>query len=264
MRIEKANQHNISILKDRSVILFMNFEEFLSRLKFIFIKPNTPLPLIVIRLIRYIERKAFISFEILNIKIPSEFAYLKWQFYLIRKIPKFSAIALGYLINVAVSNLCDDESFVNVGVWNGFTFISGLLNNASKKCIGIDNFSEFGGPKEAFLARFEKYKNKNHLFYEINYLEYFRNIHKGPIGFYIYDGEHSYANQMEGLKVAEPHFSKNCLVLVDDINFQDPWRATFDFLKQSHNKYKVLLCSKTYSNLHPTLWNGVLIFRRVA
>jgi hypothetical protein len=242
----------------------MDLEKFLSQMKFIFIKPKTPLPLIIIRIMRYIEKKAFISFEILNTNIPREYAHLKWQFYLIRKIPKFSSIALGYLINVAVSNLNDNDSFVNVGVWNGFTFISGLINNANKKCIGIDNFSEFGGPKENFLARFEKYNNKNHFFYEMNYIEYFRKIHKGSIGFYIYDGEHSYENQLEGLKVAEPFFSKNCLVFVDDINFQDPWRATFDFLKQSHYKYKILLCAKTYSNLHPTLWNGILIFRRVA
>jgi methyltransferase family protein len=161
--------------------------------------------------------------------------------------------------------MAQDTRFLNVGVWNGFTLLSGMIGNPDKPCVGVDNFSEFGGPREKFLRRFNKHKSANHNFYDIDYREYFSKVHSGKIGFYIYDGDHHYEHQMLGLRLAEPFFAKNCVVLVDDTNAVDdtePRQATLDFINHNKDKYEILLDAQTRWNGHPTFWNGILIFRK--
>lgn len=77
-------------------------------------------------------------------------------------VPKMSTFAIGAMINRGVSFMPDNTCFINVGVWNGFTFFCGVKDNPQKKCIGVDNFSQFGEPKDQFLKRFEDYRKSNH------------------------------------------------------------------------------------------------------
>ena len=178
-------------------------------------------------------------------------------------IPKMSTFAIGVVIDSLVSKLRSNACYVNIGVWNGFTFLSGLVNNPHKKCIGVDNFSEFGSPREEFMARFNRYKSDSHHFYEMDYEHYFREVHRDSIGFYIYDGEHSYRNQLKGLQIAEQFFSDDCIILIDDTNIFDVHQATIDFMAQSKHKYEVILDQKTFHNAHPTYWNGLIVFQKI-
>src|SRR5207244_4980279 len=66
-------------------------------------------------------------------------------------------------------------------LWNGFTFLAGMIGNPGKVCIGIDNFSEYGGPRDAFNSRFDRYKSQKHHFYDMDYAEYFSRLDKGLI-----------------------------------------------------------------------------------
>lgn len=177
-------------------------------------------------------------------------------------IPKMSTFAIGAIVNQAVAQMPADQAFVNVGVWNGFTFLSGLAGNPDRPCVGIDNFSQFGGPRDDFLARFQAYRGPRHEFHDLDYADYFTQVHRGPIGVYIYDGEHSYTNQLKGLQTAEPFFSENCIIVVDDTNWIEPWKATFDFVSQSAHRYRILLDQTTCQNGHPSFWNGVLVLQR--
>jgi hypothetical protein len=176
-------------------------------------------------------------------------------------IPKMSTYALGALINRGVRLMPAGSSFVNVGVWHGFTFLAGMVGNPTRVCVGVDNFSQFGGPRDEFLARFEKYRSPNHRFCDMDYEEYFRGAHRGPIGFYVYDGEHSYENQLKGLRLAEPFFAPGCHVLVDDTNLARVRRATLDFIEGSSKNYEIIFDRPTSGNGHPTFWNGVMVLR---
>jgi hypothetical protein len=138
-----------------------------------------------------------------------------------------------------------------------------MAGNGRKKCIGVDNFSEFGGPREAFLTRFNAYKGTSHRFFEMDYREYFSQVHREPIGFYVYDGNHSYSNQLTGLEAAEPFFSQGSIILIDDANYDHVRRATMDFIDKSSFEYKIVLDQTTFCNNHPTLWNGVIVLQRV-
>ncbi|KEQ26348.1 class I SAM-dependent methyltransferase [Paenibacillus tyrfis] len=204
-----------------------------------------------------------IDFELANTKLPEADQQTKESLYELCKIPRMSTLALGAIINKGVSQMDNHHAFVNVGVWHGFTFIAGIVNNPNKTCIGVDNFSEFGGPQEEFSSRFSDYKSESHSFNNMDYVDYFIHTHTDPIGFYIYDGAHDYDNQLKGLQLAEPYFANNCMIMVDDTNWEQPRRATLDFMANSVNDYKILFDASTAYNGHPTFWNGVIIFQKI-
>lgn len=240
----------------------MEYQEYIVGIAFRFLQPHMAVPRGYHRLAWLLE-KAGLSAESLNTSLPDDARGMRRRLREICRIQKMSTFAVGAMINRGVSHMPDSEVFVNVGVWRGFTFLSGLIGNERKRCVGIDNFSEFGGPKEEFLERFNRYKGANHSFHAMDYVTYFAKVHQGPIGYYLYDGHHGYDSQLQGLQVAEPFFSRNCIVMVDDTNWDEPRRATMDFIAQSPHRYKILLDATTSCNRHPTLWNGVIVFQRV-
>jgi hypothetical protein len=239
-----------------------NFVDYISRITFRFIKPHTPwLPMGFARFTPW--RRFGTALELANTKIPYCEGEMKTDLRKICDIPRMSTFAIGAIVNEGVSVMKEAEVFVNVGVWHGFTLLSGMVNNARKRCIGVDDFSEFGGPRKAFLRRFNSYKRPNHEFYEMHYLDYFSNAHEGKIGFYLYDGNHSYEDQISALRAAEPFFSERCLILIDDANYSEVREAAMDFISSSSHEYRTLLDRTTFCNHHPTFWNGIMILRRI-
>jgi len=234
----------------------MNIETFISGIRFSFIEPLDT----GIGLLTNIGIPS--SVDIQNTILPYNDKELKEALKDVCQIPRMSTFAIGAIINHIVSHMDPGESFVNVGVWYGFTFLAGLVNNGDKKCIGIDNFSEFDGPKNEFIESFERNRSENHQFFEMDYDDYFRNVHDEPIGFYVYDGNHSKENQKRGLEAAEPFFSEDCLILVDDINWAEPMEGTEEFLLQSKYQYDMIARIQTGNNWHPTYWNGIALLQR--
>lgn len=204
-----------------------------------------------------------VSLEVANTRLPADRRAARAPLKrLVRSVPKMSTYANAALIDKAVSAMPPNTAFVNVGVWHGFSFLAGIAANPDRECVAIDNFSQFGGPKAEFLGRHEALRSPNHHFHEMDYEAYFATVHRGPIGFYIYDGEHSYRNQLRGLEAAEPFFADGCVVMVDDTNDPEPRQATLDFITRRPGRYRILFDQATACNSHPTFWNGVLLFER--
>ncbi|MCA1961665.1 MAG: class I SAM-dependent methyltransferase [Desulfomonile sp.] len=253
----------------------MDFNQFLSAVSFRFVKPYTPLPVSTRSLrkslahIRETGKPGWLSrlgtiLEYANTVIPDDGRGTRRALMKLCGIPRMSTLAVASIINQAVARMPGDHRCVNVGVWHGFTLLAALVNNPDKTCIGVDNFATFGGPREAFLRRFNSSKSPNHYFYDMDYEEYFAHVHTGHIGFYLYDGNHDYANQLRGLEVAEPHFGAGCIIMVDDTNWSAPHRAVEDFMARRPGEYRLLLDAKTRSNCHPTLWNGLMVLKKTA
>jgi hypothetical protein len=177
------------------------------------------------------------------------------------RLPRMSTFAIGAMINQGVAQLAEGTAFLNIGVWHGYTFFSGLADNDKKRCIGVDNFSLKNSPREKFLKRLERFASPKHSFHEMDFREYLTKVHRTPIGFYLFDGPHHYADQFEGLQLAEPYFAENCLVMVDDCNWDQVRGANLDFMQKSPNEYRVLLDKRTPKSGHPTYWNGLMIFQ---
>lgn len=226
------------------------FKEFIKGISFGEIQPHTP------------SKGGGAELELSNTVFSVDDQAIKEGLRDLLAIPRMSTLAIGGMINRCVALLTEDQAYVNVGVWHGFTFLCGVVGNEQHPCIGIDNFSQFGSPRNAFLERFEQYKTQQQQFYDMDYEEYFQTVHKTPIGLYIYDGEHSYANQLKGLQLAEPFFAENCIVMVDDTNWAEPRQATLDFIAASSYDYDILFDVTTCGNGHPTFWNGLMVLQR--
>jgi Methyltransferase domain len=176
-------------------------------------------------------------------------------------IRRMSRLTNAALLNAAVRSMPGDRAFVNVGVWNGFTMLAAMAGNDEKLCIGVDNFSEFGGPKKAFLERFTSRRSSRHCFFDQDYVDFFAAGLDRPLGVYLYDGEHSYENQYRGLMVADPFYADDAVVVVDDTNLDRARDATLRFARDSRLEWRVLYDQRTADLRHPTLWNGLMILR---
>ena len=234
---------------------------FASGIRFAMVQPDTPLTPWRLRL-RGLVVRAGMEFDVAITRLPERRKETRARLSDLCRIPRMSTYALGAIINRIVAGLPAGQAFVNVGVWNGFTLLAGMAGNADRRCVGVDNFSEFGGPRAAFLARFEARRSDLHEFHDMDYRAYLDGVHRGPIGFYIYDGDHAYEHQLRGLEVAEPHLAPGAWLLVDDTNDEEPRRATLDFVAARRGEYAVVFDRRTASNLHPTFWNGVMLVRR--
>ena len=239
----------------------MTLEQYVQAIRFRWLQPGFPMSLY--RPLAWLARLAGRNLEITNTRVPGAETAMKLRLQPLCDIPRMSTFAVGAIINHAVANLNPAHSFVNVGVWNGFSLLCGMADNPGQRCIGIDNFSQFGGPRTEFMERFGVCASPQHHFFDMDYRRYFEQEHQGEIGLYIYDGEHSYRNQLEGLRIAEPHLSNDALIIVDDTNWEMPRKATLDFMQESELEYQVVFDAGTCFPGHPTFWNGLMVIRRV-
>lgn len=178
------------------------------------------------------------------------------------RTPRLSTVAIAYIINRLVQYMPKDQAYLNIGVWCGFSLFAGMIGNEDKQCIGVDNFSDPRSTKSIFERQYNVFKNEHSQFYEMDYLEYFRTVHKEPIGVYFYDGDHSYEHQYTGLEVADSFLTTGSYVLVDDTNTEAPYDATMSFVEKHGGQYTVVLDAKTANNGHPTFWDGLLILKK--
>ena len=238
----------------------MDFASYVQGISFRFLQPSRPRPH-GFRALAMLLRKFGLHPEVANTRLPADERTMKRRLRQACRIPRMSTFAVGAVINRAVSQLSGEECFLNIGVWNGYTFLSGLVDNAGKRCIGVDNFSHNNSPREAFLKRFQKFRGARHTFHEMDFRDYLHTAHHNPIGFYLFDGPHTYQDQLDGLQLAEPFFADNCIVMVDDCNWEQVSAANLDFIAQSPNRYRMLLNERTPQSGHPTWWNGLMVFQ---
>ena len=247
----------------------MTFTEYIQQVGFHTVQPDTPMG--GSWGVSYEERA---DAELLNLRLPD--TMVKERLQVLRDVPRLSTFANAAIINYGVSCLIDGTCYLNVGTWHGFSLFAGMVGNPDKYCIGVDNFSglrqahvdeRVDKPVEAFLARFNQIRGERHTFHQMDYLEYLKTVHQTPIGFYFYDGEHNYLNQLQGLRLAEPFFTDDCIVMVDDTNWPAPRNATLDFIAHSKNTYRILLDQQPVKEgdfAHPTFWNGIIVFERTS
>lgn len=160
----------------------------------------------------------------------------------------------------------EDARYLEIGTWKGSSVCSAMYGNKAN-VICIDNWSEFGGPKNEFLQNFEKYKGYNNAFFIEN--DCFKvDISVLPkFNIYMYDGNHSNYSHYKALL----HYY-NCLddifiYILDDWNCEDVRNGTIDAIKALN--LKVLYEKEirlTHDNSHTPLdiainswWNGLYV-----
>lgn len=130
------------------------------------------------------------------------------------------------LINNLVGSM-PEARYLEVGSWAGSTACSAMVGNRVT-VVCIDNWSEFGGPKDLFLANTEACLTPNIAFTFIE--SDFRAVDYGAIGrfnIYLFDGPHSQQDQYDGLAMAMPALDDQFIFIVDDWNWQAVRDGTF-------------------------------------
>jgi len=158
-----------------------------------------------------------------------------------------------YLVNTLIA-LTPDARYLEVGSWAGSTACSAMHGNAlAITC--IDNWSEFGGPKDVFLENVRACANEHMRF---NFIESdFRAVDYGAIGrynVYLFDGPHEAADQADGVLLAQPALDDSYTLIVDDWNAPHVRQGTIEALQKLGGPVVCGIEIRTTKNdTHPTV-----------
>lgn len=137
-----------------------------------------------------------------------------------------------YFINNLVGSI-EDARYLEVGTWAGSTACSALYGN-KVKTVCIDNWAEFGGPKELFFSNIEKIKS---LDIDFSFIESDSNLVDytsiGKFNVYMYDGDHSEINQYNGIINALPALDDTFILIIDDWNWERVRVGTFNAINDA-------------------------------
>lgn len=134
-----------------------------------------------------------------------------------------------HFINHLIRNLgrCN---YLEVGSWMGSTLCAAIHGNAVH-AVAIDNWSQFGGPKHAFLANLDRFLTPE---VTVGFLEGdFRAVSFAdlaaaykPFSVYLFDGPHEEVDQYDGLVRALPALTDCFVFICDDWNWAQVRRGT--------------------------------------
>lgn len=182
-------------------------------------------------------------------------------------VPRLSTPAIGSLIRQIVGSMPANHVYLNIGVWNGYSFFAGLLSDPPHACHGVDSWRDDLGkaPKDAFHVEYNKHRHEESRFYDMDYIQYFKTLDpKTKIGLYFYDADHDYGPTLEALDLSDPFIPVGGLIMVDDINREDPCGATMDFIESSKGRYRAALWVTCDNGMDPVWWNGIAILEKIA
>lgn len=160
----------------------------------------------------------------------------------------------------------NDARYLEIGTWKGSSVCAAMCNNKAN-VICIDNWSEFGGPKNEFLENFNKFKgNNNATFIEDDC--YKVDVTKLPkFNIYMYDGNHSNESHYKALLHYYECLDDIFIFIVDDWNWEDVRNGTLNSIQKLN--LKVLYEKEirlTWDNsvtpeplLSKTWWNGIYV-----
>ncbi len=152
-----------------------------------------------------------------------------------------------------------------IGSHRGATFCSTICDNEYiKNAICCDNFTEFddGTVRQELISNTEKYRPKNCTltFIEKDCFTIKKSEIPQSIDLYIYDGAHDYESQKKAFTYFKDFLADECIVVVDDYNWDNVKNGTqdgliqcgFEILFQKHLGYGVESDGNGW-------WNGLFV-----
>jgi predicted O-methyltransferase YrrM len=169
------------------------------------------------------------------------------------------------LLNVAARCLDPGESYVEVGTYHGTSLIAALLENDGDY-VALDNWSLGDGSREQLernLTRFGLAGRPTLI--EGDAFEMLRSgaLDGRRVGVYYYDNGHEYEQQLDGMRLIEPHLVDDALVIVDDTDWERVEHAVDDYLEQQPQATEVLRIDGKDRG-HPEWWEGMRVLRWAA
>jgi hypothetical protein len=165
----------------------------------------------------------------------------------IRYMDGMSGKKYRYFINNLVATV-PDARYLEIGSHSGSTACSALFGNKVKATC-IDNWSEFGGPKQWFMHNINNVLTPD---IDFKFIESdFRKVDYSSIGkynIYMFDGPHFEKDQYDGIELVQDALDDQYVLIVDDYNWSHIQKGTQDAL--NHVGHKVL------ASIVVTTWIG--------
>jgi hypothetical protein len=137
-----------------------------------------------------------------------------------------------HFINNLISSVPNCR-YLEIGCWKGSTLCSALYEN-NIVAYAVDNWSEFGGPKDEFQDNVNKTiaESSDDVDIDCQFEEnHYKNIEFNNIGkynVYLYDGPHAYEDQYNALTLGLEALDDEFIFICDDWNW--------DFLREATKK----------------------------
>ena len=137
-----------------------------------------------------------------------------------------------------LNNICSrpETRYFEVGTWQGSTFISAVYGNENslKSIVSNDNWSMFGGPKDAFFANCAKLiPNASFVFSDQDTFSIeLKDTFTKSINTYFYDGDHAALAQEKALTYFNETLDDLFIYIVDDWNRETVREGTFKAIKK--------------------------------
>jgi agmatinase len=147
-------------------------------------------------------------------------------------LPGMSSPKVRHLLN----NLCDRPGarYLEIGVLTGSTLVSALFGNPYARAWAIENWSEFGGPREGLLSSLDLLSHEERSRLAVLEEDCFgldlRGL--GPCDVYFYDGNHERLSQRLAFTRFDPVLSDPFVAIVDDWNWEDVRQGTREAFAQ--------------------------------
>ncbi len=158
-----------------------------------------------------------------------------------------------FLINNLISSL-PDARYLEIGTWAGSTLCSAINRNIVS-AVAIDNWSEFGGPKDGFIANLQRFTTAQA---SVSFIESdFRKVDYmglGRFNVYMFDGPHTAADQYDGIALVLPALEDEFILIVDGWNHNPAREGTLKAIESLglsiRHSYEI---RTTLDGSHPTL-----------
>jgi len=149
-----------------------------------------------------------------------------------------------------------DARYLEIGCWKGSSVCSAMCGNKAT-VVCIDNWSQFGGPKEEFLINFLKYKGENNArFIEQDCFQV--DITTLPkFNIFMYDGDHASDSHNKALLHYYECLDDIFIYVVDDWIHPDIREGTY--LSIIHLNLTVLYSKEIRCECAETWWNGIFV-----
>jgi predicted O-methyltransferase YrrM len=166
------------------------------------------------------------------------------------------------LLNAAASCLDAGESYVEVGTYHGTSLIAAMLENDAE-FVAIDNWSLGDGSREQLERNLARFGFAGRA--EIVEGDAFETLHSSRlagrrVGVYYYDNGHEYEQQLDGMRLIEPHLVSPALVVVDDTDWDRVEHAVEDYLAQQPRATELLRLDGKERGA-PHWWEGMRVLR---
>lgn len=160
----------------------------------------------------------------------------------------------------------DDDTYLEVGVWRGSTFIAALFRNNPKYAVAIDNFSQFGNFKTEVISAISKHlphmANNSKLIdadcFNLN-AEDSASI-PSNINVYFYDGAHEADDQCKALTYYIDKLADKFIYIVDDWNYEPARIGTQRGIEElGLTIHREWVLPSAYNGDTSTWWNGIYV-----